>query len=221
VYTNLQGWSLGLQSFHELQNGTGGSIVLCTCSSDAFVTTSTGDGCGGTNDSGGAEKSDGGGKHLLCVVDLATGNIEPLDIPGLPSAINEVAVVSVATTPTAEPGADAAADDAAAGDVAADVTAVQLAVIAGGPRQSTAVFIVDIELSGTKSSGTVRLLRDSFQGGAEGGNSTGGNGMVDPGYLPSPTHIEYPTDHGLTAHAFFYPPVFRTKPLYIARISYT
>jgi dipeptidyl aminopeptidase/acylaminoacyl peptidase len=29
---------------------------------------------------------------------------------------------------------------------------------------------------------------------------------VDPGYLSIPESIEFPTEHGLTAHAFFYPP---------------
>ncbi|HEY0071624.1 MAG TPA: S9 family peptidase [Chloroflexia bacterium] len=32
---------------------------------------------------------------------------------------------------------------------------------------------------------------------------------VDPGYLSSPESIEFPTEHGLTAHAFFYPPTNR------------
>ncbi len=30
--------------------------------------------------------------------------------------------------------------------------------------------------------------------------------VVDPGYLSLPQPIEFPTEHGLTAHAFFYPP---------------
>ncbi len=29
---------------------------------------------------------------------------------------------------------------------------------------------------------------------------------VDPGYLSRPEPVEFPTEHGLTAHAFFYPP---------------
>jgi len=29
---------------------------------------------------------------------------------------------------------------------------------------------------------------------------------IDPGYLSRPEAIEFPTEHGLTAHAFFYPP---------------
>lgn len=32
------------------------------------------------------------------------------------------------------------------------------------------------------------------------------NVKVDPGYLSQPQAIEFPTEHGLTAHAFFYPP---------------
>ena len=35
------------------------------------------------------------------------------------------------------------------------------------------------------------------------------NVEVDPGYLSIPRSIEYPTENGLTAHAFFYPPVNR------------
>ena len=29
---------------------------------------------------------------------------------------------------------------------------------------------------------------------------------IDPGYLSAPQAIEFPTEDGLTAHAFFYPP---------------
>jgi dipeptidyl aminopeptidase/acylaminoacyl peptidase len=30
--------------------------------------------------------------------------------------------------------------------------------------------------------------------------------LPDPGYVATPQAIEFPTEHGLTAHAFFYPP---------------
>jgi len=56
------------------------------------------------------------------------------------------------------------------------------------PRQSTCVVQMDA------ASGEMEVLRRSSQM------------EIDPGYLSMPQPIEFPTENGLTAYAFFYPP---------------
>lgn len=58
---------------------------------------------------------------------------------------------------------------------------------AGSPTQAPAIVAVDL------ASGETSLLRSS-------GNA------VDPAYISLPESIEFPTEHGRTAHAFHYPP---------------
>ena len=66
------------------------------------------------------------------------------------------------------------------------------AVFCGGsPTQSTSIVRVDL---GTRE--TSVLKRSSSV-------------AVDEGYLSIPRQIEFPTEHGLKAHAFFYPPTNR------------
>src|SRR5687768_17517329 len=64
----------------------------------------------------------------------------------------------------------------------------QVVVVAGSPLEETAVVRLDL------AGGNHEVLRRS------------GNIDIDPGYLSVPEAIEFPTDKGLTAHAFFYPP---------------
>jgi len=61
--------------------------------------------------------------------------------------------------------------------------------IAGSPTQMPAVIAVDLK------TGRVDVIRRS------------GEVAVAPGYLSIPAAIEFPTEGGLTGHAFFYPPV--------------
>jgi len=72
----------------------------------------------------------------------------------------------------------------------ADVHAAGPAVFfrGGSPAEHTSVVKLDLATGGAE------LLRRSSK--AE----------VDPGYLSAPRPIEFPTENGLTAHAFFYPP---------------
>jgi dipeptidyl aminopeptidase/acylaminoacyl peptidase len=61
-------------------------------------------------------------------------------------------------------------------------------LLAGSPTEPTSVVQLDL------ATGQFEVLRRS-------------SGVpVDPGYLSSPQPIEFPTEGGLTAHAFFYPP---------------
>jgi dipeptidyl aminopeptidase/acylaminoacyl peptidase len=61
--------------------------------------------------------------------------------------------------------------------------------IAGSPTEPMAVIAVDL------GSGTVEVVRRSA------------DRVVDPTYISVPQAIEFPTEGGLTAHGFFYPPV--------------
>ena len=62
---------------------------------------------------------------------------------------------------------------------------------AGGPTKPNALLRLDLEMR------SVDELRASNPS------------AVDSGYLSAPETIEFPTENGLTAHAFFYPPVNR------------
>ena len=59
---------------------------------------------------------------------------------------------------------------------------------AGSPTESTSIVRLDLDTEYFK------VLRRS------------GKVTIDTGYLSTPQEIEFPTEHGLTAHAFFYPP---------------
>ncbi|MBW4493350.1 MAG: S9 family peptidase [Oscillatoria princeps RMCB-10] len=59
---------------------------------------------------------------------------------------------------------------------------------AGSPKEPTALVLLDL------TAGTMQVLRRSSQV------------AIDAGYLSAPQAIEFPTENGLTAHAFFYPP---------------
>jgi dipeptidyl aminopeptidase/acylaminoacyl peptidase len=66
------------------------------------------------------------------------------------------------------------------------------AVFCGGsPTKSTSILGVDLRTCETSV-----LQRSS-------------SGSIDEGYLSIPRQIEFPTEHGLKAHAFFYPPTNR------------
>ena len=60
--------------------------------------------------------------------------------------------------------------------------------LGGSPAEATAVVQLDLE------TGRTEVLRRSS------------NAEVDTGHLSVPQAIEFPTEHGLTAHAFFYEP---------------
>jgi dipeptidyl aminopeptidase/acylaminoacyl peptidase len=63
-------------------------------------------------------------------------------------------------------------------------------VVFGGGSPTEPLAIVQLDLT----RGQIEVLRRS-------------SGLtVDPGYLSAPQAIEFPTENGLTAHAFFYPP---------------
>ena len=59
---------------------------------------------------------------------------------------------------------------------------------AGSSTESTAIVQVDL------TTGQSSVLRRSSEV------------AIDPGYLSNPQVVEFPTENGLTAHAFFYPP---------------
>jgi dipeptidyl aminopeptidase/acylaminoacyl peptidase len=102
-------------------------------------------------------------------VDVSTGDVASLDVPGLPADVSEMAVVS----PT------------------------KLALIGGSPCEALAVFMVDLGGGGEGgAAASVAKLRDSWTA----------DERIDPDYLSLPKAVEYPTDSGKTAHAFFYPP---------------
>ncbi len=61
--------------------------------------------------------------------------------------------------------------------------------IAGSPTEPLSVIAVDLK------SGRVEVLRPSAER------------VVDPRYISVPEAIEFPTEGGVTAHGFFYPPV--------------
>jgi dipeptidyl aminopeptidase/acylaminoacyl peptidase len=58
----------------------------------------------------------------------------------------------------------------------------------GSPTEPTSIVQLDL------ATGQIEVLRRSS------------TVEIDPGYLSSPRAIEFPTENGLTAHAFFYPP---------------
>ncbi len=58
----------------------------------------------------------------------------------------------------------------------------------GSPTELTAIVRLDAD------SGEMEVLKRS------------GDLSLDPGYISTPRPITFPTEHGLTAHAFFYPP---------------
>jgi dipeptidyl aminopeptidase/acylaminoacyl peptidase len=64
----------------------------------------------------------------------------------------------------------------------------QLVALAGSPTEHAAVVRLDLT---TRQIETLRRTSEL---------------AVDPGYISAPQAIEFPTDAGLTAHAFFYPP---------------
>jgi dipeptidyl aminopeptidase/acylaminoacyl peptidase len=64
-------------------------------------------------------------------------------------------------------------------------------LVGGSPTEPSAVFSIDL------ADGTPRVLRRSS------------DLPIDPGYVSLPRPIEFPTEGGLTAHAFFYPPANR------------
>ncbi len=64
----------------------------------------------------------------------------------------------------------------------------RVVLVAGGPRQSAVVALVDL------TTGRVETLRRSSPV------------AIDPAYLSAPQPVEFPTENGLTAHAFYYPP---------------
>ncbi|MFL7792877.1 MAG: prolyl oligopeptidase family serine peptidase, partial [Anaerolineae bacterium] len=59
---------------------------------------------------------------------------------------------------------------------------------AGSPTEAPSIAQIDLV------TGQIEVLRRS------------GKIEIDPGYLSQPQAIEFPTENGLTAHAFFYPP---------------
>ncbi|MGE3402554.1 MAG: prolyl oligopeptidase family serine peptidase [Vicinamibacterales bacterium] len=61
-------------------------------------------------------------------------------------------------------------------------------MVAGSPSHPPSVARVDV------ASGTATVVRSSS------------SATIDPGYLSEPEAIEFPTDRGVTAHAFYYPP---------------
>ena len=65
------------------------------------------------------------------------------------------------------------------------------AFIGGSPDEPASVVWLDVQ------SGEQTVLRRSSQM------------SVDPDYLSRPQAVEFPTEHGLTAHAFYYPPANR------------
>lgn len=64
----------------------------------------------------------------------------------------------------------------------------QVVLIAGSATLTTSIVQLDL------ATGTWQVLRRAS------------DLEIDPGYLSIPTAIEFPTEHGLTAHGFFYPP---------------
>ena len=64
----------------------------------------------------------------------------------------------------------------------------KVAAIAASPAHAPAVVVIDPDTS------DVTVVRSSRPA------------QVDPGYLSTPRHIEFPTTGGATAHALFYPP---------------
>ncbi len=64
----------------------------------------------------------------------------------------------------------------------------QAILIAGSPTEPPGIVQLDL------STGSLQVLRRSSEA------------QVDPGYLSIPQAIEFPTERGLTAHGFFYPP---------------
>jgi dipeptidyl aminopeptidase/acylaminoacyl peptidase len=64
-------------------------------------------------------------------------------------------------------------------------------LIAGSPSEATAI----VQLN--RATGKMEVLRRSTEV------------VIDPGYLSTPRAIEFPTENGLTAHAFFYAPMNR------------
>jgi dipeptidyl aminopeptidase/acylaminoacyl peptidase len=59
--------------------------------------------------------------------------------------------------------------------------------VAGSPTETTSIVQLDLH------SGGMEVLRHSTET------------VIDTGYLSIPRAIEFPTEHGLTAHAFYYP----------------
>ncbi len=68
------------------------------------------------------------------------------------------------------------------------VSARRVAIIAASPTLSERVLIVDVD---TGAQEVVKVSNPAH---------------VDPGYFSVPQAIEFPTEGGVTAHAFFYPP---------------
>lgn len=67
-------------------------------------------------------------------------------------------------------------------------TAERVVFIGGSPTEPASIVQLDLNTS------RIEVLQRSS------------NVTVDAGYLSSPESIEFPTEHGLTAYAFFYPP---------------
>ncbi|WP_017721873.1 S9 family peptidase [Kamptonema formosum] len=64
----------------------------------------------------------------------------------------------------------------------------RVAFQAGSPKEATAIVLLDL------TEGNIQVLRRSSQV------------AIDAGYLSAPQAIEFPTENGQAAHAFFYPP---------------
>jgi dipeptidyl aminopeptidase/acylaminoacyl peptidase len=67
----------------------------------------------------------------------------------------------------------------------------KVVIIAGSPLRSSAVVTIDL------NTGVEKIVKKSSPV------------NLDPGYISSPREIEFPTEKGVTAHAFFYPPMNR------------
>lgn len=64
----------------------------------------------------------------------------------------------------------------------------KIAFVGGSPGETTSIILFD------SSSGKTEILRRSSEV------------SIDPGYISTPQPIDFPTENGLNAHAFFYPP---------------
>jgi dipeptidyl aminopeptidase/acylaminoacyl peptidase len=75
------------------------------------------------------------------------------------------------------------------------VSGTQVATVVHGPTRATALCVVDVDGGGVQE---VHRAADL---------------AVDPRYLSTPRHVEFPTAGGRTAHALYYPP---TNPDHVA-----
>jgi dipeptidyl aminopeptidase/acylaminoacyl peptidase len=66
--------------------------------------------------------------------------------------------------------------------------------VAGSPEESPSIVVLDREPGGGTGVRPPKVLRRAL------------DLSIDPGHFSRPEAIEFPTEHGLTAHGFFYPP---------------